>query len=114
MYEEIVEFERLDDLIGWDDKLLISILLQFIYFMKKSKLTKNYFFAVIPYGFQGYYPVIGVRYLNSEISKIGDLMISEFEDFHTNLTCKEMLDFMLNMKNEINAVSDEIDKLNIT
>lgn len=63
-YNEIVELEALDELVGWDNKFIIRILLLFTQKLnKESKIMEEYHFDVIPYGFQGYYPVIGVQYL---------------------------------------------------
>jgi hypothetical protein len=109
-YNQVIEIEKIDELMYEDNyKMIIFILSLFIKEIENdSNFFKNdYEFEVIKYGFQGYYPAIGVKYLREEIdyniiSDKLDLQVNEtFNEFINKCTLKEFIVFTIDKNDDI-------------
>ncbi len=93
-YNEIIELEYLDSLMkDYNFNLIVAILLLLIEKLQIEACTNPYHFEVIPYGFQGYYPVIGVQHKTTNLPSIEGFVINFFNTSIPKITLKEFLEF---------------------
>lgn len=108
-YNEIIELDSLDEFIQWNNTLVIIILLMLVKsFNSDEKLLKSYRFNVISYGFQGYYPVIGVEYLEDNLTSIEELVLMKYKTLVKTTTLDNLLDFSISNKDSIQKIINEI------
>lgn len=108
-YNEVIEIEALNELITWNNPLLISILLLLIEELNNSPhIVDKYSFSVIPYGFLGSYPAIGVQYAYKDLPKIEDFVVDEYKKLSQKLNIETLIAY-IGAKNEIiNELNKEI------
>ena len=112
-YNEILELESLDNLVHGNTKLLVTTLLMFIEFLKSDKkILKKYHLEVLEYGFQGYYPVIGIQYLDANCASIEEYLVSKFEEFSKSVFLEELLRFAVSQRPVIENFVSEIEARN--
>ena len=110
-YKHIVELEYLDDLIlPSNNKLIIAILLQTVESLSTDpRYLGKFEFEVIKYGFQGYYPVIGVKSLSNFDEFNEDEIISYFNENIISLPMKNFIDFTTRNENKITKIFKEFE-----
>jgi hypothetical protein len=107
-YNQIVEIESLDVLASDNSKLLAAILLCFCdEISSDNELKKDYSFNIIKYGFQGYYPVIGVRYNSEQCEDIHNLIEQKFLLFLQAKSIKEFVDFAIDNNSRVKQSMDD-------
>ena len=110
IYKEIVELEILDDLIEWDNKLLIGVLLSFIDELnRQTDLLVDYRFEVIAYGFQGYYPVIAVEHLSNDLNNIENQLVNQFRQYIKSKSLEQFITFVNFNRDYITKIVSDID-----
>ncbi|RRJ90615.1 hypothetical protein EG240_07915 [Paenimyroides tangerinum] len=106
MYNEIIELDIFDDLIE-DKNINIVICTQLIfcdYLNNQHDLNSNYKFEVIKYGFQGYYTVVGIKYLTDSATTIEDTVIEKFNFLMNNLKIYDLITFYIKNEESINNI----------
>ncbi len=108
-YNEIIEIEYIDNVLKTDLKFGTRILLLTTERINSiEEIKEKYKFDVISYGFHGYYPVIGVQYLNKTNVSIEDYVLKFFDELILNISIKDLIEFdMINCKN-IQLIVDNI------
>ena len=113
MYQEIVELEDLDTFISWDEKFIIGVLFLLVGELSKDKiLAKKYKFRVIGFGFQGLYPVIGVKYLSDDSESVEDTAIEMCQNILRNKSMQDLIDFIAANKELVEERFKKIEKNN--
>ena len=115
VFDEIIELEELDGLISWNNKLVIGLQLVLIQELKTYKNFNEYYrFEVISFGFQGYYPVIGVVYLRDSVKPIEQFVHYYFSNLIQTKSISEIVPVIIQNKGIIKQVLDDIDGDNMS
>lgn len=105
---QIIEIDELDDLLNYDRKMFISILLLVINSIKKNHKYDNQIeIKIIKVTYVSSYPSIGVKYLNKNPQDLEDDIINEFKKILNNSNLSVFLSFFNENFDEINKLEKE-------
>lgn len=115
-FNQIIELEYIDRLTAQKGGkvLVISSLFLLINHLNNLDEFNAYRFDVIKYGFQGYYPVIGVKYLNENLDyytiseELENIVSNLFEQMIARLSLKDFLDFTMENYTDIANIAREL------
>lgn len=101
-FDEIIEIEFLDRLITeMDSELMTAILLALADELNSTvHFQGKYEFDMIPYGFQGYYPVIAVGYLVNTSGSVESEVLSTFNKMIEERSLREFIEGCNKNKNK--------------
>jgi hypothetical protein len=103
---QIIEIDELDDLLNYDRKMFITILLLVINSIK-NKYENQIEIKIIKVTYVSSYPSIGVKYLNENFQDLEDDIINEFKKILHNSNLSVFLSFFNENFDEINKLEKE-------
>ena len=94
-FDFIVELEELDHLMRQSGFRQAITVLEFVsdHLNRLESKEKRFRFEVIEFGFQGYYPVIGIQLLKNGTFDVEEYVRQEFEKVLSNTSLKTILDY---------------------
>lgn len=109
-YQQVLEWEAIDELTSNSSELSIAILLYLADNLnQRIEFSDMYRFEVISFGWLGFYPAIGVQYTHATaISLDEDYMFEQFNEILSATSLLVFTEYSQNHFHEIKVIKDKI------